>query len=327
MSRQWIKALPVDPIPDLLRFEDQALLYFTKCDLLQESPGSIEDIWQDPHLAKLLKKQNQDGSWSYPKRANANPNENYDLLQTYRNLRVLIETYGMDKNKECVTQAVEFLLGSQSSEGDFRGIFGSQYAPHYTAGMLELIIKAGYENDPRVHKTFQWFEDTRQEDGGWAWPLRTSNTAYQDAIVLDYPVQSDYSKPFSHALSLFVIRAYAVHPNFRESFTAKKTGKLIKSRFFKADKYADRKSVGYWFKFQYPFWWGNLLTALDSLSRLGFKMDDPDVNKGLEWFYDNQLESGLWPTGYGKGKRNDENQAWVGLAVCRVIKKFIEMNS
>jgi len=47
-----------------------------------------------------------------------------------------------------------------------------------------------------------------------------------------------------------------------------------------------------------------------------------DVLKGLDWFRANQEESGLWPTGYGKAAKADVVQLWVGLAVCRVFKRF-----
>jgi hypothetical protein len=36
----------------------------------------------------------------------------------------------------------------------------------------------------------------------------------------------------------------------------------------------------------------------------------------------NQEESGLWATGYGKGKKAEEVKLWVGLAVCGVFRRF-----
>lgn len=96
----------------------------------------------------------------------------------------------------------------------------------------------------------------------------------------------------------------------------------MKSRFFRADKYNDRKAAAYWTKFQYPFWWPNLLTALDSLSLMGYTRDDDGVQQGLEWFSTHQQESGLWETGYGKAKKAATVQLWVALAVCRVFERF-----
>ena len=93
----------------------------------------------------------------------------------------------------------------------------------------------------------------------------------------------------------------------------------MKSRLFKPDKYTDRKGADYWLKFQYPYWWGNLLTVLDSLSVIGFPAEDQDISKGLSWFADNQLDNGFWPTGYGKGQGADPNQAWVALAIGKTL--------
>lgn len=101
---------------------------------------------------------------------------------------------------------------------------------------------------------------------------------------------------------------------------ARIAGERLKTRFFKSDKYNDRKAPRYWIKFQCPFWWPNILTALDSLSSIWFSRDDEDIQKGLDWFISNQGENGLWETSYGKGKRAEEVKLWVGLAVCRMFK-------
>ena len=320
---RWLRNLIESPIEPLLDFDDPALDYFTRRDLLGEEVREIQDLWTLPELGKLLEIQKMDGSWAYPKRGKgAHPSENYHILQTYRTLGILIEMYGMDQSHPAISGAADYLFSHQSDEGDFRGIFGSQYAPHYSAGILELLNKAGYARDPRIQLAFQWVEGSRQEDGGWAWPLRTTRTRYQDAIEKTEPVKSDPTKPFSHALTGFVIRAYAAHPDQRSSPIARKSGELLKARFFKSDKYPDRRDVSYWLKFQYPFWWGNLLTVLDSLSYIGFSAQDPEVKKGLKWFWENQLPTGFWPTGYGQGTKTDFNQAWVALAVCRMLKRF-----
>lgn len=319
----WSQILRIDPVPLMLSSEDEALLFFVRRDLLEEDPGSIERLWELPETEKILAKQQPDGSWAYPSsRKSGHESENYNLLETYRQLRFLIEQFGMDKKHPTITNAAEYVLAHQSSEGDIRGIFGSQYAPHYTAGLLELLVKAGCTDDPRIAKCFSWFHQTRQEDGGWAWPLRTANVKYQNAIVQEDPVQSDKSKPFAHALTGFVLRAYAVHSEYRKSDQARKAGELMKSRFFKSDKYNDRRAVDYWTKFQFPFWWANLLTALDSLSLIGFSREDEDVQLGLEWFVQHQGEGGLWPSGYGKGKKAQAMDGWVGLAICRMLRRF-----
>jgi len=136
------------------------------------------------------------------------------------------------------------------------------------------------------------------------------------------PISPDRSRPFSHLATGMVLRAFAAHPGYRQREEARIAGERLKTRFFKPDKYNDRKAPQYWTKFQYPFWWSNILTSLDSLSLIGFSSDDPDIWKGLGWFISNQEENGLWATSYGKGRNAERVKSWIGLAVCRVFKRF-----
>jgi hypothetical protein len=321
----WREQLAHDPVPALLAAEDKALLYFTRRDLLDEAVTPVEGLWHLSQAAKLLRKQQPDGSWKYPgSRKHGLPNENYALLETYRSLRVLIEQYGFDDQHPAIRQAAEYLLAHQTGEGDIRGMFGTEYAPHYTAWMLELLIKAGYAGDPRVHKGLDWFLSMRQDDGGWAWPIRTAGVDYYDAQKTPEPTQPDRTKPFSHVLTGGILRAFAVHPDYWQRKEVRAAAELLKSRFFKADKYSDRRAPHYWMQFQYPFWWPNLLTALDSLSRLGYTLDDADIQKGLDWFVANQQEDGLWPTSYKVSTVEKDLGArrWIGLAVCRVFRRL-----
>jgi len=58
-------------------------------------------------------------------------------------------------------------------------------------------------------------------------------------------------------------------------------GVLLASRLFAADTYPDRRAPGYWTTFSYPFWFTDLLSALDSLSRLGFSSADGRIQQAL----------------------------------------------
>jgi len=317
----WRQSLSTDPLPPLLASDDPALVYFTRRDLLGEDPGSVDQLWETHSVQLLLEKQKPDGSWDYPARR-ADACENYSLLQTYRMLGILVEMYGLDRRHPAIMGAADYLFAHQTGEGDIRGIFGEQYMPHYSAGMMELLIKAGYEKDERIDQGFQWFEEMQQNDGGWAWPLRTSTVRYEEARELAEPIQPDRSRPFAHALTGFVIRMYAAHPHFRTSDTARHVGELMKSRFFQADRYVDRRSADFWLKFQFPFWWASLLTTLDALVTMGFGEDDHDMQSGLTWFRENQEANGFWPTGYDKGKKAEAARPWVALAICRVLKQY-----
>jgi len=123
-----------------------------------------------------------------------------------------------------------------------------------------------------------------------------------------------------------ILRAFAIHPTFRQRPEIHRAGVLLKSRFFKPDKYYDRKGPEYWLKFQYPFFWTSLLTALDTLYYLGFTQVDSDVDKGLTWLIENQHSDGLWPTEYNKGANAVHSIPWVTLAVCRVLREYYSLS-
>jgi hypothetical protein len=42
----WLNALNVNPLPALLAWDDPALLYFVRRDLLEEPLAPIETLWE-----------------------------------------------------------------------------------------------------------------------------------------------------------------------------------------------------------------------------------------------------------------------------------------
>jgi hypothetical protein len=238
-----------------------------------------------------------------------------------------VEQSGFNKQHPSIRQAAAYVFAHQTEEGDIRGMFGTEYAPHYTAWLMELLIKAGYAADPHITRGFEWYLVMRQDDGGWAWPIRTAEVDYYEAQKSSEPVQPVRSKPFSHVLTGGILRAYAAHPENRYVEEAQTAAQLLKSRFFKADKYADRRAPSYWTRFQFPFWWPNILTALDSLSLMGFTTEDQDIQRGLAWFVENQDQDGLWRNGYKETipAKTRSEKLWLALAVGRVFRRFYDL--
>lgn len=310
--------LRFDPLPTLLAGQDGALTYWVRRDLLGEAVPGPEYLWQLAQVVRLARKLQADGSWKYARKDDT-ARENYSLLETYRSLRVLVEQYGLNRGHPALAAAAEYVFSCQTAEGNIRGIIGNQTMPYYHGAILELLIKAGYGADPRVHTGLDWLLAVRQDDGGWIVPTQAVPPRERDeAFWLGPPRPPDRSLPHAHMATGMALRAFAAHPGYRQRPEVLAAGRALKSRFFQADKYNDRKASTYWFKFQFPFWWTSLLTALDSLLKLGFERSDPDVTRGLAWFVDNQAEDGLWPTGYGKGRRAAENRRWAGLGICRL---------
>ena len=320
---QWRKQLKFDPLPMLMASGNKAVAYFARRDLLGEVVDPVEVLWSQPDPTRLLQGQRTDGSWKYPGgKEDLRSREDYNVLETFRNLGWLVEKYGFDRRHAAIGRAADFLLSRQTDEGDIRGMMGAQYVTHYTAGIFELLIKAGYEDDPRIEKGMQWLLSARQDDGGWAFPLRAANIRYAEAVKLPAPIQPVRSKPFSHLLTGVVLRAFAAYPRFRNSTAAIEAGRLLLTRFFKPDRYLDRSDKSYWEKVSFPFWFTDIVSALDSLSLIGFTTAEAEIEAALGWLGEQQREDGSFLLEILKTGSDRHMPAWVCLAVCRLFKRY-----
>jgi hypothetical protein len=315
--------LKFDPIPALLDSKSAALRFFTRRDLLGDPVGSIEQLWDSPDVDRLVRTQLASGAWRYASpRTRLRSVDSYNQLETFRILGELVEKYGLDKRHPAIRRARRYVLSRQSAEGDIRGILGNQYSPYYTAGFLELLTKAGFASDPGVHRAFRWLLSVRQDDGGWAIPLRTANKNLQPAIFRAAPITPIAHKPSSHLVTGVVLRAFAAHSQYRKSAAALDAGKLLASRLFKADRYPDRRTADFWTHFSFPFWFTDLVSALDSLSLLGLSKNEPAIDRALKWLVSHQDRSGLWKLRMVRATRESEREAWLTLAICRVFKRL-----
>jgi hypothetical protein len=317
----WEQMLRADALTPLLGSENRAIAYFARRDLAGKPAGKVEALWKLPECSRILARQREDGSWRYGGGdAGIRAQVHYDLLETYRQVGVLVEKYGLTKAHPAMGRAARFLFSFQTEVGDFRGIYGRQYSPNYSAAITELLIKAGYGSSPRIGRAMRWLRAMRQDDGGWALPLRTRGRSLDVVAMGHETLEPDRSRPSAHLVTGIVLRALAAHERYRSSPAMKEAGDLLKTRFFKRDRYPDHVSAASWFVFSYPFWWTDLLSALDSLTKAGFGQDDPEVESGLAWFIEHQEPNGQWQTGHNRPKDRDSD-LWVALAACRVLKR------
>ena len=91
-------------------------------------------------------------------------------------------------------------------------------------------------------------------------------------------------------------------------------------RFFKPDAYEDRVLASFWEEITYPFWATDVLSCLDSLSRIGFSPEEEEIHNALKWLQKRQAPQGYWRSGLKKSILEDH--LWVTLAVLGVIKRF-----
>jgi hypothetical protein len=329
----WIDQLRQNPIEPLLGSHHDAISYFVRRDLLDETVPPITTIWNLPLVQKVLKKQQADGSWPHHGKKTVDyPLHHYPLVATWKQFRLLVLRYEITNKHPAGRRAAEFLFSCQTPKGDIRGMIANQYATYYTGAMLALLIRAGYSQDKRVEHGLQWLLSMRQDDEGWTVPILTKklDKGEQYRLTSSYapPIEPDRTKPFSHNWTNMILQSFAVHPSYRYSEEAKKAASLLKSRFFQPDVYTSYQSAKYWVRFE--FWWPNLFTALDSLSHMGFSRDDTDIAMGLRWFITHQQKDGLWKTNYASTKKDRmnaqtvERRLWLTLNICRMFKRFYD---
>jgi hypothetical protein len=216
------------------------------------------------------------------------------------------------------------LLGRQTPAGDIRGIYGNQYSPNYTGDILNLLVQAGYASNPDVLRGIRWLLAIRQDDGGWAVPLRTVPArpgGFAAVMKLRDPIEPVRSRPSSHLITGVALRALAAHPHYRRHRAATTAAHLLAGRFFQADRYIDRGSAGYWTKLAFPFRWTDIVSSLDVLSQIGLSKDDPDLARGIAWLVEHQRPDGLWESGYPI-TRDRLVHHWVTFAAVRACQRL-----
>jgi hypothetical protein len=317
--------LKVDPAALLASSRNAAISFFAMRDLLGVKTGPVSVLWGRPEARRIVAQQSDDGSWHYPGgKSRARSREKYDQLETFRQAAILVEEFGFTREHSSIERAARFLFSFQTKEGDIRGIYGDQYATTYVGAIMEVLIKAGFADDPRIEKGFRWLLAMRQSDGGWAIPLRTVGASFSEFFDLSRhqkPIVPDRSKPSSHLVTGMVLRAFAAHPGWRRSAEVRRAGELLVTRLYKRDFYGDRGAVSYWERVSFPFWFTDIVSALDTLSRLGFGAQTPTIRTAVDRLREVQSADGTFRFKLVRGKGEDRPW-WICLAVARSLKRL-----
>jgi hypothetical protein len=297
---------------------NEALIAFTKQNLLGEKVN-LNKLWKLPRVERILKEQQSNGSWLYPnKKAMLQSSTNYNQYQTYKAIAELVEFYGLTKNHDSVKRAAEYLFSFQTKDGEFRGMYGNQYSPNYSASIAEFLIKAGYENDLRIAKSLKWLLKMRQNDGGWAIPLRTRNKGI-GVIFEKETIEPDKTKPFSHLVTGIVLRPFSLIKECRSR--VEDAALLLAGRVFARDKYPDRIGVEYWTKFTFPYHWTDLLSTLDTLTLIGLR-NHPKISDIMHWFENHKQENGIYQVDVMAGAKYKDVKYWITLQYLTILNRL-----
>lgn len=304
-------------VETLLNTGNNAVIAFTKRDLLGEEVD-IERLWTLSRVKRLLKKQQANGSWIYPNRkAVLRSPTNYNQYETYKTLAELVELYGLNKKHNAIRMVADYLFSFQTKEGEFKGIYGNQYSPNYSASISYFLMKAGYHGT-KIKESLNWLLKMRQDDGGWAIPFRTKNEKLE-ALKNEETIEPDKAKPSSHLITGIVLRPFSLLNEYRTK--VKNAGMLLADRVFTRDKYSDRQGVEYWTKFTYPYHWTDILSTIDTLTLLGIK-NNPKINQIRQWFERHKQENGTYRVDVMAGVKYQDIKYWITLQYLKVLKRF-----
>lgn len=322
----FMKINPNRAIEFLLARGNLPILYWLKKDILEVPVDrEFKNLQKYAARIRILKNQRANGGW-YKRRYEGHPRweKTYYIVETLRNM-LKLHDYGACREDAGIQKAIKFLLSTQSKEGDFRGAYLNEYAPTYHALTLEILCLYGLDKSASVQKGFRWIIKNRQDDGGWVIPYRTidksqlkSRYNFRAQLKLN-PVKPDTSQPFSHLVTGMVLRALAASSTWDKSKEAWRAGELLVSRFFKADKYDDRKLPSFWEEITYPFWATDILNSLDSLSKISFTLENKKIQEGINWLLKKQNKQGYWEA--SSNKSSLEDHLWVTFAALRVLKR------
>jgi len=322
-----MKAKTNKAIEFLLARGNLPILYWLKKDILEVPVDrEFKNLQKFAARIRILETQRPNGGWCKKKYEGHPRWENtYYIVDTLRNAFHLYN-FGCTAEDEGIQKLIDFLFSTQTKEGDFRGAYLNEYAPTYHALTLEILCLFGFEDDPRVQKGFRWLLRHKQEGGGWVIPYRTiPKKELRERYTLKAqlklaPVKPNKALPFSHLVTGMVLRPFALSTKWNSHREIKKAGGLLLSRFFQPDKYEDRYLAAYWEEITFPFWATDVLSSMDTLSRIGFDVENEDVQNAINWLLKRQTPDGYWKSGLKKS--TVEDHLWVTLSVMRVLKKF-----
>jgi hypothetical protein len=327
----WLEEFRYNPISPLLSANSIPLQYFIKRDLLEEKVNSIKSLWELPEPKKILSKQLVDGSWPDKNaKKHIDSPTNYGLVETFRNIRILIQMYGFDKNHPRIQKAAEYIFSTQTAEGDFRGVYGNQYCPNYCAAILEMLVRAAYHDEPQIHKCFDWFIDHQMDDGGWVLPLQVEKIKINESEnimrknTMKWPEKTTIS---AHSVAGIVIRPFGQHPVYSHHPAALKAAEFLIKRFFKPDQYSSRQSAFYWTKYTFPYWWADLISVLDAMSLMNVSPNTHGLSHALNYYKQHQNPDGTWNFSTLASKNVSEVDLWLTYTLCCIFKRFYDQQA
>ena len=85
---------------------------------------------------------------------------------TLESVSYLLEA-GLSPDDDILQEAAELIFSTWKEDGRFKTSPAGGIYPCHTALALNTLCRLGYASDSRLQRTFRYFLDTQEPDGGW----------------------------------------------------------------------------------------------------------------------------------------------------------------
>jgi hypothetical protein len=334
-----------DVIDWLLEENNPSVRYFTLRDILKKKESDIAVkaaralIPQSTIIKKIFAKQHPRGYWEDPQSPYI-PKYKASYWQI-----MILGQLGMDRTDKRVSKACEYVFQFQHAEGGFSGDTKKTALREYnwrlrrgkklpafkewmrtkiyegqmsclTGNMVAVLIRLGYENDPRVKKALKWLVQVQNNDGGWLCP-------YWRAHIKD-----------THSCFMGTICPLDAFSEVSKKNQTKEMKQTIKKgaefflmhHLFKADHHNFKIINSAWLKLAFPYFFYNIVRGLDILTKLGYAHDER-LNDAVKVLLQKCKKDGTWRlenAPVGRMHVNFETigkpSKWLTLIAYRILK-------
>ena len=313
----WKHKLKADPTEWLLEPENPPIRYWTLVDILDrpsndaEVRGARAAISTYPPVAELLALQKPDGYWG---------SRNYYLprtgLGTFWVLSVLGDL-GLTAEDEHVRRGCDFFFTHQRENGAFcrrsrvtgQGmVWQEDTEPCTHARIVRFLLQFGYGQDPRVRRAIDWLLPIQRDDGMW--------------------LCRDAGRRGCLRATIDILRVAALDPQTAAQPGIPQAAAAVCDLLMepRMSRYHIGDAWGTWECLKYPHFGFSVISALDSLARLGYTPKEPKIAAAVEYLLNRQSADGTWPMDESWshppidfGQPGEPNK-WLTLDGLRVVK-------
>jgi hypothetical protein len=309
--------LRADPISWLLEPDNPSIRSRTLTELLDARAADPQvheaqaAMSAHPPVAALLEEQKKYGYWV---------KRDYYLPKycgTFWTLSVLADL-GLTADNEHVRRGCEFMFTFQREHGGIcrrrrvqgRGIvWDEQPGPCTHARIVRFLMQFGYGDDPRTQAAVDWLIATQRDDGMWH-----CGTSRHGCLRATHDV----------------LRVAALDPRLAAQPGIARAADVLCDLLMQPRMGRYHVSDA-WTRLVYPHFNYGVISSLDALAHLGYRMTHPKVQEAVDYLLSRQRSDGTWPLDGSPRKPPldfgpvGQPNKWLTLGAVRVLKLLQEV--